>query len=328
LWQPELHERSSASFPFAVKDSPEPEEVELPLSRPVSLGGDLPDTPPLSPKTMPEGFQAFFDQADLGVRPTRAPEKLTSANASEMMSSISNAVNALGGPIFPRPEEDEVYAQIVSDSATTRSRAASNAEYLVPSRSPPPMPQRDACIPSPLHIINKPSLSGPRCKPAQSVLKNAIALRRMNSEVDVASDRESRRFVRLGREPSPLLPWIANPEGNESCAAMNELFDFNFGADAHEGAEACEVWDDVDVTGVEEYSGDSPVGLATIRERSSSVWEDGENFWHGEQSPTVGFGDSSPLPLLIAPKEGPLGVAVSIQNTPKSLYDQEGFLKP
>ena len=109
---------------------------------------------------------------------------------------------------------------------------------------------------------------------------------------------------------------------------MNELFDFDFAADAGSGAEGHEVWDDVDVSAVGKRFGEATAGLATICERSSSVWEDGENFWHGKQSPMMGFGDSSPLPLLITPKKDLTGVAVSIQNTPKSLYDQEGFLKP
>jgi len=109
---------------------------------------------------------------------------------------------------------------------------------------------------------------------------------------------------------------------------MYELFDFDFAADASSGAEGHEVWNDVDVSAGDERFGEAAAGLATIRERSSSVWEDGEDFWHVERNPTLGFCENSPLPLLITPKKDSMVVAVSIQNTPKSLYDQEGFLKP
>ena len=111
-----------------------------------------------------------------------------------------------------------------------------------------------------------------------------MALRRMNSEMDNTAHRESRRYVKLGREASPLLPWIGSPDANDSCEDMNQLFDFDFAADTREGAEEhTSALDEIDMTEVERKLDGALAGFDalpgsddTVRElRSSRVWDDG-----------------------------------------------------
>lgn len=329
-WNGSEPETSSAFFPFAVEGAASP-----------GAGSRSPedysaDTPPISPKTLPEGFRAFFDEAATASKAPRASEKLTSANASSMMAQTVSKVDFPGAPILSPPSEDQAYAEITPKSTTARDRAVSSAGYLVPMRPPPPPPAvvKDPCVPSPLHVSGKTVLSGPRVQPAQSVLKNAMALRRMNSEVDTTVDRGSRRFVRLGREASPLLPWIGNPNPDASYAAMNELFDFDFASDARSGAEEYEGLDEVDMTDVERKLDGALAGFGVLpnnnsarRHASISVWEKGEEHWQQDRSLTIGLATDRPATSQDTPAKSIFGSPRSIQMTPKSLYDSDGFLR-
>ncbi len=181
-------------------------------------------------------------------------------------------------------------------------------------------------MPAALHLPSTNSKpTGPRNLPPQSVLKNAQALRRMNSEANaptyslstntltasqsiggeaffVDSNRESRRYVRMGREASPLLPWIGSPDlSEEGEVGMGGVFDFGF---TTAGAEADAQWasaldDFIDLAEVERKldgalagfeaplaSDDTVMGMSektdskpTDAQKGSSVWEDGEKFW-------------------------------------------------
>jgi len=406
-WETTEPERSSAFFPFAASASAGSElEISPRTTVPNSYGGDLPDTPPCSPKTMPEGFQAFFDNRSSGSKPRRSEEEmLTSSNASAIMArmpSFSQTVDFPGAPVLAPPSDSEIYMQTTPQRPQAspspqsgRQRAISNAQpQYQPLRSAPPSPMPtipssdlgagsdDADmhgieIPSPLHLSgNRPkasSPSGPRSQPAHSVLKNALALRRMNSEVNnptswspaqpYAADaeawgwdagRESKKYVRMGREASPLLPWIGSPEGDAaSDAAMDAVFDFGFAA---AGGEVGEAWvatgalDEIDLSEVERRldgalagfeaggSDDTVLGIdlglgegggngegSKFGEEivwRSSVWEDGERFWQipGMSSPLSARGETPRKDRLL---ERPM----SIQMTPKSLYDSDGFLR-
>ena len=177
-----------------------------------------------------------------------------------------------------------------------------------------------------------------------------MALRRMNSEVNdsflpLPSQRESRRYVHLGREASPLLPWIGSPE-EEPCdldggpgGGMDELFDFGFasGGAEHDGRDGEEgtVMDEIDMAEVERrldgaIAGFDAVPTSEEDRRRSSVWEDGERYWES-QVPRVEVAESSPLPVknMGTPRKGDGldSARRSIQMTPKSLYDSDGFLR-
>ncbi|KAK5164488.1 uncharacterized protein LTR77_009694 [Saxophila tyrrhenica] len=408
---------SSPFFPFAAPSIPASAGSEQDVSPrtvlPNSYGGDLPDTPPCSPKTMPEGFQDFFDNRSSGSKPRRSEEEmLTSSNASAIMArmpSVGQTVDFPGAPVLAPPAQAEEYMQTTlqrpqaSQTTSGRQRSTSTAQpqyHPLRSAPPPPMPTipssdlgnedlPDVEMPSPLHLGSKstskpsPGPVGPRSQPANSVLKNALALRRMNSEVNNPTDwspaqphategendawsydtnRESKKFLRMGREASPLLPWIGSPElGEGDGAAMDAVFDFGFAAagaeeDEWEGAGGL---DEIDLSEVERRldgalagfeaaagSDDTVLGMPVgqglgvdhIEERNRicerkeerktlSVWEDGEKFWERP-------GQSSPLPTAVVTPRKSAGYEKevldrprSIQMTPKSLYDSDGFLR-
>lgn len=312
---------SSGYLPFAIPvgmqgpansgdDSP-----VSPLSRPTSYGGELPDTPPISPKTVSGEFGSFFDHRVVieatpvsrqTVRSLRSTEKLTSANASAIMATIPEVPPNVGFPTTvpilrppmnatsqPTPTRPDIQRTLSTVRNILDHGASSSAPPLSISEDDSPAP------PSPLRIKHSPQ--GPRSEPGKSVLRNAMALRRMNSEIDT-TDRSSRRYTRLAREPSPLLPWVGSPEFNESChngfgiRGGTSVFDFG-DLQTSPGAAATEVdglqqrsaLDDVDMFAFDrrlegalagfEAGPPSSADATATTSRTSSVWEDGEKFW-------------------------------------------------
>ncbi|KAK0322642.1 hypothetical protein LTR82_006602 [Friedmanniomyces endolithicus] len=292
-----------------------------------SYGGDLPDTPPCSPKTRPAEFnEQYFTKQDSAqspsyvvrsVRPGRltAAEKLTSANASAIMATIPEVPPTVGFrsavPILAPPSENEA----ANTTPIARRQRSCSTAHPAAARSPSDIPQ-------PLHI-KQPSQSlspqGPRTEPAKSVLKHAMALRRMNSEIDqtrnLSENRASRRYVRLGREASPLLPWIGPPDfGDGASDSCNDLFDFDFGEmvldvgagaakEDGSGSRGKSALDDIDMASLDRRLDGALAGFEPGAPSSSppvldsqrfSVWEDGELFW--QKQPRFSFtASSSPL---------------------------------
>ena len=249
-----------------------------PHSRPVSMATeDRPDSPLCSPKTVPDGFHGFFppQPEECGTRsstpramlqPVAEEEELTSANASTLMARLpatkappsKHPFDSASAPVLSPPTDD------ANIPFVPRARLTSTAAFH-PSPQPP-SPSNGACMPSPLNpqprqtSSNSPrqrqsSLSplGPRSAPVKSVLKNALALRRMNSEMDTSAEhhRASRRYLNgLVREPSPLLPFIGSPDPDTAEGdgyGCNELFDFDFGHSSDTDAGAASALDNVDL---------------------------------------------------------------------------------
>ncbi|EMC93766.1 hypothetical protein BAUCODRAFT_567328 [Baudoinia panamericana UAMH 10762] len=334
-----LHAEASAAelsdtsyFPFAVRNNADvaardPIGEVSPQSQPISYGGRIPDTPPCSPKSDPAELKSSANRArqqetSILSRPGRSTvtDKLTSANASAIMATIPESLPCTGfptaAPVLPPPHQE-------SPAGTTpmprRQRAVSSALRLQPLRPPPKPPAsvgETIDMPEPLRIrpvyvrddSSPTSPKGPRSEPAKSVLKNAMALRRMNSEIDHSRHyrRESRLYQRLGREASPLLPWV-DSDLEESC---NNLFDFDFAEqDAGAGAEEHDsdvtskgALDEVDVSAIHrrldgaladfEAEPVSTPSTVTLSERPSSVWENGELFW--QRRPQYTFPPNTP----------------------------------
>lgn len=181
----------------------------------------------------------------------------------------------------------------------------------------------------------------------------------MNSEVNYSPsltnlDRESRRYVRLGREASPLLPWINSPDLNEG---MDAVFDFDLaasdtgaGAAGSQGTEISDgIMDDINIAEIErkldgalagfdalphsDASHDTITSLSVVERsvRRGSVWEDGERYWEDQENRAPADSEQDVLDLTPVKKgtkrqSQEFGWA-SIQCTPRSLYDSDGFLK-
>ena len=167
------------------------------------------------------------------------------------------------------------------------------------------------------------------------------------SFADPEEGRASRIYVRMGREASPLLPWISGGEADGVG-----VFDFGFGAEKEvaagaeeeEGAEWRSALEEIDLGVVERKLEGALAGFEAEGDRRSearastgvevpvhglprtSVWEDGEGFWEGRE--WRGFGARSAADfanqVVATPRKRRVG---SIQMTPRSLYDSDGFLK-
>ncbi|KAK4501961.1 hypothetical protein PRZ48_007771 [Zasmidium cellare] len=366
---PDPDRSSGIWLPFALNRDDVSPRSQLRYLAAHGLGKEKDDSPPLSPKTVP----------------TVIPDlKLTSENASTLLSTSTSSFLGSQVPVLAPPtrETDTTLPQwtLQPRPATApqptqhrRQRSVSNMKTPRPStaRAPPlpTIPQSSSPaspIPAPLSVPEgKKSIPmGPRSAPAKSVLKNAMALRRMNSEVQTHREsRESRNFVRLGREASPLLPWI----GTET-----EDFDTRAGADSSSPASFSSLEDaqpkrqtihgvpQVDVTprasALDELSFkdlekviegalagfdaehrastsiSKPTAYAygqgqnispTEEKRNSNVWDDGEKFW--SLSVETPRSKREEEPRTVDPRL--LSTPMSITATPRSLYDADGFLK-
>lgn len=195
----------------------------------------------------------------------------------------------------------------------------------------------------------------------------------MNSEVNRAAtvwddpeQRESRQYVRMGREASPLLPWIGDVgAGEESVGDMNALFDFGFasaagavgevrgGAQEEDGRSVQltafrSALDEIDLAIVERKLDGALAGFEPREEervgsdddlrtkdpveevdRSSRSWEHAGEFWKGREWAGFAAKDAGRMED-VTPKKRDLfedeSRRKSIQRTPKSLYDSDGFL--
>lgn len=139
-------------------------------------------------------------------------ERLTSGNASSIMARL--------------PSDTFINAPVLRPTPGSAADDYSYRNFRFPAKDEQcesPIGQQD--IDRERARSPKTSLpGGPREEPCRSVLKNAMALRRMNSDVDTSACREIRRYVQLGREASPPMPYFLSPNPSESCAS----FDFGF----------------------------------------------------------------------------------------------------
>lgn len=125
-----------------------------------------------------------------------------------------------------------------------------------------------------------------------SVHKSIIALRRMNSDMSMTSMQSDKRYSQLEKETYHS----AYP------GSIIELQD---------------EWGDFQTA--RSYSMEN-IRSKELEERRSRIWEEGEKFWRAVNEPSVDELSCSRIPgLNIVPP--------SIQGTPASLYDRDGFLK-
>ncbi|KAK5107143.1 hypothetical protein LTR62_001701 [Meristemomyces frigidus] len=382
-----LEDRSSPAFPFAIHTSPGALDEHISsLSRPTSYGGELPDTPPCSPKTIPSSCfthatpqpvqretkkraTEFTSPRVRAARPTAA-EKLTSANASAIMATIPEIPPNVGFsstiPVLAPPNHSPPAAATPTPrrKRTTTQNPTTSPQTL---RLAPPAPllEKPLTTPQPLHdrklSSNTTSPQGPRSEPAKSVLKSAAALRRMNSEIDVetrgAVNRESRLYVRLNRQASPLLPWTSGEPGLDGAGmdSLNDSFDFDFasggGAERDDAVGGKSALDDVDfealgsrldgalagfdAQGVAGNSPSPPAGghghgaSKTQIVPLQSVWEDGERFWDGRPRfsfdvlPSRGTADVPATPT----KRDPHGVGINVEGF-EDKWERQGSRTP
>ncbi|THX48565.1 hypothetical protein D6D06_09028 [Aureobasidium pullulans] len=302
---------SSTSFPFAVKDEP----ASANWSSPLSFLGDYEE----------EEEEVKWSQSD---KENDSP--YASAAALERIRSPFESM-----PIL-RPHTslmEDLDASLPSPPASPNSsicktppllcRTVSNVSNTVPSakpsnpnssaqrqnrRSSSISPRRRSGSSSPNRRsggIEKPSsrserVTGPRAQPPKDIRKSIMALRRMNSSLQFSADEMgegSQRYLHLGREASPKLPFDFGFENsdNEDDPPKDILFEQDE-EDQEEEKEsrACQY-----VT----YSPTKPVLslLTTLPEASRtprtqlSVWDNGEGYWNEQERRVTEAVTSSPV---------------------------------
>lgn len=340
-WDSTDPERSSWFLPFAAGNMFGDGEQE-PKSRNGSLVKE--STPPLSPRSPPR----IVEEKEETLTSSNASKMMSCFQSTGPATNTVSSQGALGlssipillpppstleDPAYQLPEwkppavPTHVPAPRPRRTTSTGSPNRIQRRRRSPSPSLPTIPQSSSPPQAPPAFVRPLNLSppktsatatgpkGPRGLPAKSVLNNVSALRRMNSAAnDSTPNRQSRNWQRLGREPSPLLPFTGTALQSEESS--NSLFDFDFGSRTSEqatqgGAMESEPTSAVDeeridirssafdrvldgaLAGLEaEFERWSPTKELLQSEttqtndsqegkkrRKSSVWDDGEQFW-------------------------------------------------
>ncbi|KAF2727704.1 hypothetical protein EJ04DRAFT_505307 [Polyplosphaeria fusca] len=182
-----------------------------------------------------------------------------------------------------------------------------------PSSSPPCSPRpahAQLPNPTPTPTINfsempslPPSLTGPRINPPRPLRSSIQKLRRWNSDARKGGEQKDgkgeRRYLKLGREDSIALPgeesWLDELEPSEVEELDEDKGRMLVGTvldDWEEEATVLDIQDEhntaivkpsapivppVETKGVENHA---KPPQSSPKDRSSSIWEDGEKFWH------------------------------------------------
>lgn len=259
------------------------------LSAPSSIGNSVPM--PMSSGSARAILEPLLEAAFPSSPPAPHDSKRTSANLEPPQPSL------LSSPISRNPSP---------------SLSLSPSISLMPPSSPRP---HHADLPMPtlnfagMPTLN-PSLSGPRHRAARPLRSSIAKLRRMNSDAEKngkdKAGRGERRYLRLGREESIPLPGEESfldelDDAEEGISGINEekgrllvgnLLDWEEEAtviDFDEDKGKTQQTDTVPVVEAERELEDelrksrslAPTSSPhTDFDRSSSIWEDGEKFWH------------------------------------------------
>ncbi|KAF4555124.1 Hypothetical protein D9617_3g021950 [Elsinoe fawcettii] len=110
-------------------------------------------------------------------------------------------------PLFSHPP-----TKVASQPLLNHSTTDPNAIFAIhtshrPSISSAPAPAPLRPIPSTPRPTLPNRVSGPRSAPAKDLRRSIMQLRRMNSDVHSTISSQSRRYMKLGREASPMLPF-------------------------------------------------------------------------------------------------------------------------
>ncbi|KAJ9658819.1 hypothetical protein H2201_007600 [Coniosporium apollinis] len=303
---------SIPAFPSPAKTNPSlqvPPPPVLELTRP-STDTDRPEGQeyPLSTQTSPlelEKIRIEHDESPidpilqypkLDVSPLRLQPKEEQSDYSAIETPAESP------PCSPKTLRPPSFIAAPTDLPTT------------PSLSPRNNPFDELVMPAPTRVPTPPQTAtgipkGPREQPPRDLRRAVLQLRRMNSEATIES-RADRRYLHMGRAASPSLPEL------DSCASLIAAFE-----PVPEAAE----------------EGETPRKKGDGQERSkrNSVWEDGEMAWkqgdvgkrEKRRSDSVSPARAGSALRIEAVTPKVRVVPASVQGTPGSLYDQDGFLK-
>jgi hypothetical protein len=371
VYSSDEEDSSSPNFPFAVKDEPAPRACSSPLSFLADYDDEKENGGVRSPQSEKEIESPYARVAALTER-IRSPFEsmpILRPHASFMEDLDPSLPSPPPSPNSSICKTPPLLCRRVSNTGDIFPNANAtnpdNSANRQNRRSTSTSPRRRSGRSSPNRRsggIEKPSsrskrVTGPRAQPPKDIRKSIMALRRMNSSLQISEDELSKgthRYLHLGREASVQLPFdfgfSSETSDNEDDPPRDILLE-------HEEEEEGESKECHFVT----YSPTKPTLrlLTTLPEATRnqlSVWENGEGYWEepelsastptatldrmlgwqeeeGTLTPTHTSGAQSGkegLQILLEGEETTtwdrrMSKAVETPKSVRSLFDEQGF---
>ncbi|KAG9632006.1 hypothetical protein KCU95_g13856, partial [Aureobasidium melanogenum] len=338
VYSSDEEDSSSPNFPFAVKDEPTPtthsppsfladydDEKENGGLRSPQSGKEL-ESPYAGAAALTERIRSPFESMPI-LRPHASfmedmdpslPSPPASPNSSIcktpplLCRTVSNASDTLPSAKLTNPTSSTRRQNRRSSSISPRRRSGSSSPH-----------RRSGGIEK--HSSRSKRITGPRAQPPKDIRKSIMALRRMNSSLQMSEDelsKGSHRYLHLGREASLELP-----------------FDFGFSSEVSDNEEEDDPPKDILLEREENeqeeekksrechyitYSPTKPILslLTTLPEATRnrlSVWDDGEGYWADQERRVTEAVTSSPVDTPTNALDRMLGWEVKEENDAKHM---------
>jgi hypothetical protein len=294
VYSSDEEDSSSPNFPFAVKAEPAPracssplsflagyddekengglrspqseKEIESPYARVAALTERI--RSPFESMPILRPHASFMEDLDPSLpSPPPSPNSSICKTPPLLCRRLSNTDDILPNPNPSNPNSSTTRQNRRSTSTSPRRRSGSSSPH-----------RRSGGIEKPSSRSKR--VTGPRAQPPKDIRKSIMALRRMNSSLQISEDELSKgthRYLHLGREASVQLPFdfgfSSETSDNEDDPPRDILLE-------QENEEEGESKECHFVT----YSPTKPTLslLTTLPEATRnqlSVWENGEGYW-------------------------------------------------
>ncbi|KAG9594944.1 hypothetical protein KCU77_g8209, partial [Aureobasidium melanogenum] len=312
VYSSDEEDSSSPNFPFALKDEPAPttrsppsfladydeekengslkspqseKEIESPCARAAALTERIRSPFESMPVLRPHA--SFMEDLDPSLpSPPASPTSSISKTPPLLCRTVSNASDTFPSAKIPNPTSSTRRQNRRSSSTSPRRRSGSSSPH-----------RRSGGIEK--YSSRSKRITGPRAQPPKDIRKSIMALRRMNSSLQVSEDelsKGSHRYLHLGREASLELPFDFGfssevSDNEEDDPPKDILFEQEENEQVEEKSRECHY-----IT----YSPTKPVLslLTTLPEATRnrlSVWDDGEGYWADQERRVTEAITSSPV---------------------------------
>ncbi|KAI4782273.1 hypothetical protein E4T52_02788 [Aureobasidium sp. EXF-3400] len=372
VYSSDEEDSSSPNFPFALKDEsapvtcssplsflagyddekenggmrspPSEKEIESPYARLAALTQRI--RSPFESMPILRPHASFMEDLDPSLpSPPPSPNSSICKTPPLLCRRLSNTSSAFASAKLSNPNSSATRQHRRNSSTSPRRRSGSSS------------PNRHSGGIEKASSRNK-RVTGPRAQPPKDIRKSIMALRRMNSSLQISEDelgKGSHRYLHLGREASVQLPFdfgfSSDISDNEDDPPRDILLEHDE-SEEETGSKECHV-----VT----YSPTKPTLslLTTLPEATRnqlSVWENGEGYWAQQEdhvdTPTASLDkmlgwqeeETTPTPkqtsqlqsgndnlqVVLEDQETMLwdkrkSKAMETPKSVRSLYDQQGF---
>jgi hypothetical protein len=316
VYSSDEEDSSSPNFPFALKDEPVPAACSSPLSFLANCGDEKENVGLRSLHTTEKETESPYARMAALTERIRSPFEsmpILRPHASFMEDLDPSLPSPPPSPNSSICKTPPLLCRSVSNTSSTLPNANLNSSATRQHhRNSSTSPRRRSGSSSPNRRsgggIEKTSprnrrMTGPRAQPPKCIRKSIMALRRMNSSLDIPEDelsKGSHRYLHLGREASVQLPFdfdFESEASNDEDGPPRDILLEHDDDDEEQGSKECHF-----VT----YSPTKPTLslLTTLPEATQnqlSVWENGEGYWAQTETQTEDC-DNTPTPTATLDK--------------------------